>query len=401
MKVLIVGNKFPNTSQVFLHNKIVELAKVGVNVYNLSAVRVNTTELEKSNNQHGIKIRAYNYRSNSNFGKNLFIALIKDFKSLFQLSTICLKNRRLLVGLAILRNNLSLLMLSKQVDVVHFEWNNQAAGFVEVLPYLNKPYIVSIRGRGITSQPQTDETLRINLGSVFRRATLIHSISIDLVSHLTKYSYRADRVRIINPAIDLAKVKQKNRRNWPEFRVITVAHYRWKKNLSTAILVISKLIEEGFNITYDLVGEGPDREQLQFMITELQLNDHVFLHGAKSHDWVLERLTKTDIFFMPSIQEGFCNSVIEAQAAGLPCVVTDAEGLSENVENGITGIVVNKFDSNEMLSALKQLIESEELREKLGTAGRERATRKFEIKNQISQFDRLYNEAINLYVKER
>jgi colanic acid/amylovoran biosynthesis glycosyltransferase len=400
MKVLIVGNKFPNTSQVFLHNKTIELAKIGVMVYNLSAVRVNTAELKKTNNQHGVKIRAFNYRSTPNFGKNLFIGLIKDFKSLYQLSTICLKNRTLLVGLANLRNNLSLLMLSRQVDVIHFEWNNQAAGFVEVLPYLNKPYIVSIRGRGITSQPQTDETLRKNLGSLFKRATLIHSISIDLVSHLTKYPYRADRIRIINPAIDLAKVKYRNRRNWPEVRIITVAHYRWKKNLSTAILVISKLIKKGFNITYDLVGEGPDREQLQFMITELQLNDHIFLHGAKPHDWVLERLTKTDIFFMPSIQEGFCNSVIEAQAAGLPCVVTDAEGLTENVENGITGIVVHKFDSDEMLSALKQLVQSEELREKLGAAGRERAIRNFEIKNQISQFDRLYNEAIDLYVKE-
>ena len=49
-----------------------------------------------------------------------------------------------------------------------------------------------------------------------------------------------------------------------------------------------------------------------------------------------------DIYIQPSIQEGFCNSVLEAQAMGLLVIVSDAEGLHENVINNVTGWVVKK-----------------------------------------------------------
>jgi len=69
------------------------------------------------------------------------------------------------------------------------------------------------------------------------------------------------------------------------------------------------------------------------------------LLGRKTHDGVKTHLEWADIYIQPSIQEGFCNAVLEAQAMGLLCIVTDADGLSENVLDGRTGWVVPKRSS--------------------------------------------------------
>jgi colanic acid/amylovoran biosynthesis glycosyltransferase len=399
VKVLIIGNSFPNTKQVFIHNKIIGLAAAGVEIFNLSSKIGSKAHLRAINRQLKGRIEIFSYDSNSEFIVSVMTGMFFFFTDLKKLLQHCLSERPLKVGLMLFKRNLSLVAHARKVDVVHFEWNNQASGFVDAIRFIRKPFIVSIRGRGITSQPQSDSELRSRLAVVFREATIIHSISSDLVTYLELYPFNKSSIRIIHPAIDLAKVREKERQRWPEIRIITVAHYRWKKNLANAILVISKLIKDGFNLTYELIGEGPDREQLQFVISDLKMTDRILLHGYKSHEWVLERLAQTDIFLMPSIQEGFCNAVIEAQATGLPCVVTNAEGLAENVEHGVTGFVVDKFDTDSMLCALKDFILHEDIRVKFGTAGRERAFSKFDIRIQVTQFMEIYKEAVNLHVQ--
>ena len=68
--------------------------------------------------------------------------------------------------------------------------------------------------------------------------------------------------------------------------------------------------------------------------------------GRKTHDGVKTHLEWADIYIQPSIQQGFCNAVLEAQAMGLLCIVTDADGLSNNVVEGKTGWFVPKRSPN-------------------------------------------------------
>jgi len=67
-----------------------------------------------------------------------------------------------------------------------------------------------------------------------------------------------------------------------------------------------------------------------------------------------------DLYIQPSIQEGFCNAVLEAQAMGLLCVVTNAEGLAENVLNKKTGWVVNKRNSEMIANTISSILKSED-----------------------------------------
>jgi colanic acid/amylovoran biosynthesis glycosyltransferase len=399
MRVLIVGNQFPNPNQVFIHNKIIGLSKRGIGVLNLSYNSINVRELQVVNSQHNTNILTLTINSFWLFLKSFLFFCVKrpsNFKIVYYKS---FSGHAFKIGLNSFRKNIILLYLATKVDVVHFEWNTHAATHADVLKLLNKPFVVSIRGRGITSQPAIDLKLKSNLAIVFSQATLIHSVSSDLVNYLVGYPHNADAVRIIYPAINLNAIKSKKLRIWSDFRIITVAHYRWKKNLPVAIHVVSRLIKEGCNITYDIVGEGPEREHLQYIIDELNISERVKLHGHKPNEWVLEQLAQSDIFLMPSIQEGFCNSVIEAQATGLPCIVTDADGLAENIEDNITGFVVSKFNSDEMYNKLKELVINENLRTTFGLNGKLRAKNRYDADVQIEKFIQLYGDAKSLFSK--
>ena len=96
---------------------------------------------------------------------------------------------------------------------------------------------------------------------------------------------------------------------------------------------LSVLKKKQINFEYHIVGEGNYREAIKYAIHQLKLTDNVILKGQLSQERVKQEMEWADIYIQPSIQEGFCNAVLEAQAMGLLCIVTDAEGLSENVKD--------------------------------------------------------------------
>ncbi len=97
-----------------------------------------------------------------------------------------------------------------------------------------------------------------------------------------------------------------------------------------------------------------------------------------------------------SVEEGFCNAVIEAQAVGLPVVVSDAGGLPENAVDGLTGYVVSRRDPAAAAEKLRHLAEDPALCREMGRAGRERALALFDINRQVEKFAALYHELAKL-----
>jgi len=128
-------------------------------------------------------------------------------------------------------------------------------------------------------------------------------------------------------------------------------------------------------------------------VHDLGLADHVRLLGAVPHDGVLEEMRAADLLLHPAVSEGFGNAVMEAQAAGLPIVCTDADGLRENIVDGETGFAVPRRDPAAMAAAITRLTDPG-LRARMGAAGRRRVAERFQPDRQIDAFVALYEETI-------
>lgn len=130
----------------------------------------------------------------------------------------------------------------------------------------------------------------------------------------------------------------------------------WKKGLDYTLEALALLKQAGVSFEYRIIGTGPEEEALKFARYQLGLEAEVFFLGKLEHAVVKQQLEKSHVYIQYSVQEGFCNAVLEAQAMGLLCLVSYAEGLSENVIPNVTGFVVPKRKPRELASAIEKLL---------------------------------------------
>jgi glycosyltransferase involved in cell wall biosynthesis len=120
-----------------------------------------------------------------------------------------------------------------------------------------------------------------------------------------------------------------------------------------------------------IVGDGPERGPLQRLAQQLGIEKLVTFAGFQRQTAPYYALAS--VVGVPSHSEGSPNVVLEAMAAGLPVVANKVGGVPEILEETVTGLMVPEGDTAAMAHALKRVLESEELRDRLGSAARARA----------------------------
>jgi glycosyltransferase involved in cell wall biosynthesis len=142
-----------------------------------------------------------------------------------------------------------------------------------------------------------------------------------------------------------------------------------------------------------IIGEGEERQALDDLIARRNLGAKVKLVGFRTD--IPRVLGAMDIFAFPSLSEGLPRAVMEAMAAGLPCVVMQVGGNPEAVEDGQTGYVVAPEDGPGFKEALLRLIQDGALRKKMGAAGKKRAFTLFNPERLAAEYTELYHAVLN------
>lgn len=141
-----------------------------------------------------------------------------------------------------------------------------------------------------------------------------------------------------------------------------------------------------------LVGDGPQREQLQVLAAELGVTDRLRITG-----WVSDaraHLEEFDIFALPSRWEGMPLGILEAMHAGLPVLASDVGSVSETVADGETGYLVEPDDLERVCDRLGRLLKTPELRLHMGELGRLAARERFTDTIMAARYEALYGEVL-------
>ena len=185
----------------------------------------------------------------------------------------------------------------------------------------------------------------------------------ELAAGLEAGTCRAERSVVIHNAVDVAAAPR-SRHDRPVPRLIAVGRLKAPKDFLTLVRALARLPEGGFEAL--LVGDGPDRGEIEDEIRELGVEGRVQLAGERSD--VPALLADSDVFVLSSRSEGLPVSVLEAMAAELPVVASNVGGLGELVVDGETGLLVPPGDPEALAEALGRLIEDRELRRRLGAS---------------------------------
>jgi glycosyltransferase involved in cell wall biosynthesis len=142
-----------------------------------------------------------------------------------------------------------------------------------------------------------------------------------------------------------------------------------------------------------LVGDGKRRKRLEQEARALGVGENFVFLGVR--DDVPEILAGCDIAVLPSLAEGLPNAVLEYMAAGLPCVVSDAGGNAELVQDGVTGLRVPPRDSGALAQALLRLLRDSDLAGRLARNAKDFVERSFSFERMVEQVEQLYGDLLD------
>jgi glycosyltransferase involved in cell wall biosynthesis len=209
-----------------------------------------------------------------------------------------------------------------------------------------------------------------------------------------------DEVHLVYHGLDLSRFMPLRRLsdNGQRPLLFSVGQLKEKKGFPYLIRACRLLKDWGYDFRCEVVGEGPERPELEALITELNLDDTVVLCGALPHSEVVDKHAQATIFALACVpaedgdRDGIPNVLLEAMALRVPVVSTQFSGVPEAVENGVTGLLVPPRDAGVLAEALARLLDDPDLREGLGREGRKRVEERFNIHNNIGRLIELFKE---------
>jgi len=164
------------------------------------------------------------------------------------------------------------------------------------------------------------------------------------------------------------------------------------KRTGDVLLAFKELRERGVDALLCMVGDGPEREQVEQRAHDLGImRDTLFLGYQED---VAPYYSAFDAMILPSGNEGTPVSAMESLAAGRPVVATRVGGVPDVVRDGEDGFLVELGDVPELASALARLADDPELRTRMGEAGRARVLSRYAVQRLVDDVDRLYRSLL-------
>ena len=387
MKIGIVVPSVPGYSETFFNSKIKGLQESGFEVVLFSKSKT------RKKHQNCKTVFAPDFSISPTLIFDLLSILIncifyfKQAKKLFQLN----RQEGLSAKKALKNIAINSYFLPYQLRWLHFGFGTMVINSENVAEAIGAKMGVSFRGFDFYIYPVKFPDC---YKSLFSKNVSYHVLSNEMKNKLIEYGIPSISIYKITPAIDIdfftsiGIARQTNSVS----QFITVGRLHWIKGLDYSLEAFAHLKKQNFSFHYTIIGDGVEKEKLMFAVQQLGLSENVTFVSKIAHNQVKRYMEKSNYYIQYSIQEGFCNAVLEAQAMGLLCIVSDADGLRENVLHEKTGWVIpkrNPFLLSEKISDLFKL--SDESKQEIRKNAVERVKKEFNLEKQKKAFYDFYS----------
>jgi len=215
-----------------------------------------------------------------------------------------------------------------------------------------------------------------------------------------RYKVQPDRVRVIHNGIRLERFERVAEAARGQLRaalgippsspvLLLVGRMHPIKGHRTMLEMVPEIVRRCPDVVLLLVGDGPERVACEDVTRALGLERHVRFLGQRRD--VAELLQASDVVVVPSESEGLSLAAIEAHAASRPVVGFDAGGISEVVQDRVTGRIVPAADRQAFADAVISLLLDDATRSAYGREAR-RVARRFSLDAHVDQLLRCYRE---------
>jgi glycosyltransferase involved in cell wall biosynthesis len=179
-------------------------------------------------------------------------------------------------------------------------------------------------------------------------------------------------------------------------KVLFVGRLAAVKGLRVLFHAIQRVVVDHPDLRLTLIGDGPDRASLEQEAESLGLSTVTVFAGYKGQAEVAKELSQTDLLVLPSFAEGLPVVLMEALAARVPVLATRIAGVSELVEDGVSGRLVAPGDTEALSQGLRAMLDaSPSKRLSMGEAGRARVVADFDSVTEATKLARLIQASLS------
>jgi glycosyltransferase involved in cell wall biosynthesis len=260
---------------------------------------------------------------------------------------------------------------------------------------LGIPSVVSLIGGELTSLPQIDYgELRTTKGRLIVKVLLRHAGAITVASRFMqkRVERQGARARLMPFGIDVRRFEGPVvRPDGPPFRLLHVGTLCALKDQLTLLRATRLLVDEGLDVTLDIVGWDDWRGRVQRESDQLDLNRRVRFHGWTGQDDLVKLLRGAHAFVMCSLDDAAPVAVLEAAASGLPIVGTDVGFIADWAPT--TAIATPIGDPRGLANALRGILTNRHERERMASQAQD-WVRRYATLDANDVFVSLYQELI-------
>lgn len=219
------------------------------------------------------------------------------------------------------------------------------------------------------------------LDEKIKRADFVACISEFCRSQAMLFSRREDwsKLHIVHCGIDPARYVAERAK--VENSLLFVGRLAGVKGVPVLLDAAALLRKDIPNLRLSLIGDGPERAEIEAEARAMGLADAVQFLGYKSQSEVAEALASHTALVLPSFAEGVPVVLMEAMAAAIPVVATQVGGVSELVQDGVSGRIVPPGDAKALAQGIRDVLADGR---DMGAEGREKVTRDFDIRKEAA-----------------
>ncbi|MGH7508763.1 MAG: glycosyltransferase [Gemmatimonadales bacterium] len=292
----------------------------------------------------------------------------------------------------------------KGADVIHAHWaipTGPAA--VLAARKLGLPSVITMHGGDVYVNPEqgydfpTRWYIRPALRWTLRHAGALTAITEDCRQHALRAGAPAERIRLVFNGTDLRRFSPGENGGRPDSRfgphmIFACRQLFPRKGIRFLLEAAAQLKPRFPDLKVVVAGDGFERPELVHLATRLGIAADVTFLGWVPNAELPPYYRAAALSVIPSLEEGFGIPAAEAMGCEVAVVASDAGGLPEVVEDGVTGLVVPRGNSSALAGAIGSLLADPQRRRAMGQAGRARALRLFDWDRSAEQFEQLYRE---------
>lgn len=408
IRALIIATKFPSTIQPWLANSTAQVIKQGGSVCIFS--------MEKGDINYSAIVDEFNLKSHTEImhygGKNKFLAIANNFlnplKFVKSVYGLCIAPRYLSKHKS-LRNNIAAALvlaprfIKQDVDIIHSHFETTGHIMLPVIRAQQKPFVTTFHGLPPPSVSQLPDVMR---------KEYIDAADVILVNtQFAKKQYMslgapAEKIVILPQGIVTKDFtfSAKPKPQGASIELLTVGRFHTDKGQRYVLQALPTLLALGYNLHYTLVGEGPERANLESTVAQLNLQNYVTFHTAISEQKLKEIYTRAHIFVFPSLTDktGFHEetqgvAIQEAQASGLIVIATKTGGIPECVEDGKSAFLVDDRNSQAIADKIQWIIDNPQRWSEWQHSARQHVETHFDIDVIGKRLMQIYADTITLH----